>query len=79
MFSTRIVFPSASFNTSSLMIQNLLNSRFSFSISSSSTKNASNFVPKYQDANDDDVKALSDFVNSSKKLLVITGNNFSCQ
>ena len=73
MIPTKMVFPSSSFNASSIMMQSLLYSRVSFS-TSTQARNASNFVPKYEDANDDDLKALSEFVNSSKNLLAITGN-----
>ena len=73
MFSTRIVSLSPS---NSLALQNLLSSRLSSAATSSiaSLINSNNFVPKYQDANDEEVKELSEFVNSSKNLLAITGD-----
>ena len=75
MLSTKIVSPSS---LNALAFQNLNNSRLSsFSTSSSINHlhpNFKVFVPKYQDADNEEVKALSEFVNSSKNLLAITGN-----
>ena len=69
MSATRIL-PASSI-TSRSSIQNLC---CFYSNQSSQFKPKHVFVPQYQDANDRDIKDLSELVNTSKKLLAITGN-----
>ena len=68
MSATRILPASSITNRSS--IQNLS----CFYSTTSQFKPKHVFVPQYQDANDQDIKDLSELVNTSKKLLAITGN-----
>ena len=52
--------------------QNILCSSIRYS-TTSQIKPKHTFVPKYEGASNDDIQSLSEFVNTSKKLLAITG------
>ena len=53
-------------------LQNILHSYSSYS-TPSQIKASHMFVPRHEDANSNDIKTLSEFVNTSRKLLAITG------